>query len=64
MKTAYRKAARQKRQQREQFVEGSGLRRQGRTFDVYQGRERQWYQNCGDVKRWEDNDQPVERVNL
>ncbi len=62
MKTAYRQAARQKREQREQLIEGSGLRRQGRTFDVYQGRARNWYQNAGDVKRWADNDQPVEKV--
>ena len=62
MKTAYRQAARQEREQREQLIEGSGLRRQGRTFDVYHGRARNWYQNAGDVKRWADNDQPVEEV--
>lgn len=34
----------------------------GITFDIYQGRARNWYQNVGDVKRWADNDQPVEEV--
>lgn len=64
MKTAYRKAARQKLQQRETPPDMPALRGFGITFDIYQGREREWYQNCGDVKRREDNDQPVERVNL
>ena len=60
MKTAYRKAARQKRQQRETPTDMSSLRGFGVTFDIYQGRARNWYQNAGDVKRWADNDQPVE----
>ena len=38
------------------------LRGFGITFDIYQGRARNWYQNAGDVKRWADNDQPVEEV--
>lgn len=59
MKTAYRKAARQKRDLlREQMLP----RRNGTTFDVYTGLERDWYQDRGDVKRWADNDQPVEEV--
>ena len=61
MKTAYRKAARQKRDLlRERMLP----RRQGTTFDVYTGLDRDWYQDRGDVKRWADNDQAVERVNL
>lgn len=34
----------------------------GITFDIYQGRARNWYQNAGDVKRWADNDEPVDEV--
>ena len=64
MKTKHREAAKQKRQQREQQTEPEVSGTYGRTFDIYQGRERGWYQNHGDVKRWEDNDQPVEAVNL
>ena len=61
MKTAYRKAARQKRDLlRERMLS----RRQGTTFDVYTVLDRDWYQDRGDVKRWADNDQAVERVNL
>ena len=61
MKTAYRKAARQKRDLlRERMLP----RRQGTTFDVYTVLDRDWYQDRGDVKRWADNDQAVERVNL
>ena len=61
MKTAYRQAARQKRDLlRERMLP----RRHGITFDVYTGLERDWYQDRGDAKRWADNDQPVERVNL
>ena len=63
MKTAYRKAARQKRQQREQHdsmawtLAGFSI-----AFDPITGRKRNWYQNAGDVKRWADNDEPVEEV--
>ena len=64
MKTAYRKAARQKREQRETPPDMPALSGFGITFDIYQGRARNWYQNVGDVKRWADNDQAVERVNL
>ena len=61
MKSAYRKAARQKRDLlRERMLP----RLNGTTFDVYTGLERDWYQDRGDVKRWADNDQAVERVNL
>ena len=62
MKTAYRQAARQKRQQRETPPDMPALRGFGITFDIYQGRARYWYQNAGDVKRLADNDQPVEEV--
>ena len=62
MKTAYRQAARQKLQQRETPPDMPALRGFGITFDIYQGRARNWYQNAGDVKRWADNDQPVEEV--
>ena len=34
----------------------------GIAFDPRLGRARNWYQNAGDVKRWADNDQPVEEV--
>ena len=64
MQTAYRQYARQKRHQRETPPDMTALRGFGITFDIYQGRARNWYQNAGDVKRWADNDQPVERVNL
>ena len=64
MKTAYRKAARKKREQRETPPDMPALRGFGITFDIYQGRARNWYQDRGDVKRWADNDQAVERVNL
>ena len=62
MKTAYRKAARKKREQRETPPDMPALRGFGITFDIYQGRDRNWYQNEGDVKRWADNDEPVEEV--
>ena len=62
MKTAYRQAARQKREQRETPPVTQALRGFGITFDIYQGRARNWYQNAGDVKRWADNDEPVEEV--
>ena len=52
MKTAHRKAERQKRQQRETPPDMPALRGFGITFDIYQGRARNWYQNAGDVKRW------------
>ncbi|MFV0601852.1 MAG: hypothetical protein ACK5NE_08550 [Brachymonas sp.] len=64
MKTKHREAAKQKRQQREQQTEPEVGGTYGRTFDVYTGLIRGWYQNHGDVKRWADNDQPVEAVNL
>ena len=61
MKSAYRKAAREKRQQREQGdMEAYGLRGNGFTFDIPTGLIRAWYQLKGDVKRWADNDEPVE----
>ena len=62
MKTAYRKAARQKRQQRETPPDMPALRGFGVTFDIFTGRARNWYQSEGDVKRWADNDEPVEEV--
>ena len=62
MKTAYRKAARKKREQRETPPDMPALRGFCITFDIYQGRASNWYQNAGDVKRWADNDQPVEEV--
>ena len=59
MKTAYRKAARQKRDLlREQMLP----RRNGTTFDVYTCLERDWYQDRGDVKRWAENGQPMEHA--
>ena len=60
MKTAHRKAAKHKREQREARdvpIIGFGI-----TFDIYQGRARNWYQNAGDVKRWADNGEPVEEI--
>ena len=62
MKTKHRQAAKQKREQRDNLARtpiGFGV-----TFDIKQGRARNWYQNIDDVKRWADNDQPVEAVNL
>ena len=64
MKTAYRQAARQKRQQREPPPDKpAALRGFGITFDIYQGRARNWYQNAGDVKRWAEHGQPMEHHN-
>ena len=63
MKSAYRKAARQKREQRETPPDMPALRGFGITFDIYQGRARHWYQNDGDVKRWAENCQPMEHAN-
>ena len=60
MKTAHRKAAKHKREQREARdvpIIGFGI-----TFDIFTGRARNWYQNAGDVKRWADNDEPVEEI--
>ena len=67
MKTAHRQSARAKREQRTQqdapldalpgALVGFGI-----AFDPRLGRARNWYQNAGDVKRWADNDQPVEEV--
>ena len=34
----------------------------GVTFDIFTGRARNWYQSAGDVKRWADNDEPVEEI--
>ena len=62
MKTAHRKAAQAKRQQRETPPDMPALSGFGITFDIYQGRARNWYQNAGDVKRWADNGQPVDEV--
>ena len=62
MKTVYRNAARQKRQQLETPTDMPSLRGLGITFDIYQGRARNWYQNAGDVRRWADNDEPVEEI--
>ena len=63
MKSAYRKAAQAKRQQREQGdMDGSVLCRHGATLDIPTGLIRAWYQLKGDVKRWADNDEPVEEV--
>ena len=59
MKSAHRQAAQAKRQQRER-TEESGLRGNGFTFDIPTGLIRAWYQLKGDVKRWVDNDEPVE----
>ncbi|MDO4795556.1 MAG: hypothetical protein Q4A28_06400 [Brachymonas sp.] len=58
MRTAHRKAARHKREQRDAYdvpLIGFGL-----TFDIAQGRARNWYQDAGGVKRWADNDEPIE----
>ena len=63
MKSAYRKAARQKREQRETPPDMPALTGFGITFDIYQGRDRNWYQNEGDVKRWAENGQPMEHHN-
>ena len=62
MKTAHRKAERQKRQQRETPPDMTAPRGFGITFDIYHGRARNWYQNAGDVKRWADNDEQVEEI--
>ena len=63
MKTKHREAAKHKRQQREQHDSiASTLIGFGITFDIYQGRARNWYQSAGDVKRWADNDEPVEEI--
>lgn len=62
LKRTLDKAERQKRQQRETPPDLPSLRGFGITFDLYQGRARNWYQNAGDVKRWADNDEPVEGV--
>lgn len=62
MKTAHRKAARAKREYREVPDDAPALRGFGITFDIYHGRARNWYQSAGDVKRWADNDEPVEEV--
>ena len=40
----------------------TAMRGFGITFDIYHGRARNWYQSAGDVKRWADNDEPVEDV--
>ena len=42
MKTAYRKAAQAKRQQRDAPPDTPSLRGFGITFDIYQGRARNW----------------------
>ena len=58
MKTAHRKAAKHKREQREARdvpLIGFGL-----TFDISSGRVRNWYQDVGGVKRWADDDQPID----
>lgn len=34
----------------------------GLTFDIAQGRARNWYQDANGVKRWADNDEPVEET--
>ena len=62
MKTAHRKAARAKREYREVPDDAPPLSGFGITFDIFTGRARNWYQSAGDVKRWEDNDEPIEEV--
>ena len=61
MKTKHREAAKHKRQQRETPPDMPALSGFGITFDIYQGRARNWYQNVGDVKRWADNDRQGKR---
>ena len=34
----------------------------GIAFDPRLGRDRNWYQNEGDVKRWAENGQPMENA--
>ena len=68
MKTAHRQSARAKREQRTQqdapldalpgALVGFGI-----AFDPRLGRDRNWYQNEGDVKRWAVNGQPMEHAN-
>lgn len=58
MRTAHRKAARHKREQRDAYdvpLIGFGL-----TFDIARGCARNWYQGADGVKRWADNDEPVD----
>ena len=62
LKDEYRRAVRTVQRVRDLLRERMLPRRQGITFDVYTGLERDWYQDRGDVKRWADNDQPVEEV--
>ena len=67
MKTAHRQSARAKREQRTQqdapldalpgALVGFGI-----AFDTSLGRDRNWYQNEGDVKRWAENGQPMENA--
>ena len=64
MKTAHRQSARAKREQRTQqdapldalpgALVGFGI-----ALDTRLGRDRNWYQNEGDVKRWAENGQPM-----
>ena len=56
------KAARAKREYRDVPDDAPTLAGFGITFDIFTGRARNWYQSAGDVKRWADNDQPVEDV--
>lgn len=60
MKTAHRKAARHKREQRE--TNDAPLIGFGLTFDIARGCVRNWYQDAGGMKRWADNDEPVEEA--
>ena len=67
MKTAHRQSARAKREQRTQqdapldalpgALVGFGI-----ALDTRLGRDRNWYQNEGDVKRWAENGQPMEHA--
>ena len=67
MKTAHRQSARAKREQRTQqdapldALPGA-LVGFGTAFDPRLGRDRNWYQNEGDVKRWAENGQPMENA--
>ena len=68
MKTAHRQSARAKREQRTQqdaplYALPGALVGFGIAFDPRLGRDRNWYQNEGDVKRWAENGQPMEHHN-
>lgn len=58
MKRKYRQPALEKRRMREAHTEPR-LRGFGLAFDLLTKTERNWYQDDGDVKRWADNDEPV-----